>query len=196
MEMTVSGDGRQVYLLQHPARFDPWGTFRMSADGRFWAPKTNRMNPNEFRFHWLAKEWKQEELFDMLQAKNRFIMPMDRNQLEIQLAAALQEGDGEMVVKLLEIAKGAGAKLTVPFDRAEDWSSYLRGQYEGADRGELLSLLSNAGKQSVYIPVGQPSEQEGVKRSRLTVPFKKSSLFITVANSGGKLLELKVEANP
>jgi len=193
LEMTVSGNGRHVFLLQHPFRFSPWETFRMSPDGRFWIPSTNRMNPGQFQFHWFTERWVPEELFEMLAAKNRFSLPGYRNQPEEILAAALQEGDGAMVMKQVELLRRPDVRIDVPMDSAEKWSAYLRERYKGMTRDEVLGIVSMAGRFGAYSLEELPSPQEGVKRRSLLVPVGKDRVRITTAYKGAALAELRIE---
>ncbi|GAA3399619.1 hypothetical protein ACFFNY_18350 [Paenibacillus hodogayensis] len=188
--MNISGDGSSVFIERHPSRFGQ-PSYRTSDDGRFFIPKTSRVNPDDFRTYWFAKELRQEDVLDLLAAKNKQsgIGP-DRQPL--QLAVALQEADGHMVKAALAAIAATGAKVTAPDWSEGQWSAYLRDSYKQADLPTTLSYLAKTGVKYSYeqqeltvptdasLPAPGDSRQDGApsgdieqqpKRYRLQVPF-------------------------
>lgn len=212
LEMTVSGDGRHVFVMQYPSRFEAGPLFRMSADGRFFVPRENQLNPGDFDTYWFASEWSKEDVFAMVQSKNKHV-GVGPKRLYVQLAAALQEADGAMVKKLLRAAEGGKTKITAPDWTERQWTDYLRQLYGPAGLEEMLGYMTKAGVHNGHVsqnlsppaeqlPVGnvggvaQERQQSDAQRPRLfstTVPFPDSFIvLVSEIDRTDKLLSLEI----
>ncbi|WP_166239042.1 hypothetical protein [Paenibacillus turpanensis] len=151
VQMMVSGDGSSIYVLQHPTRFDASRVFRVSENGKYFIPQTNEMNPMDFQTYWFTKEHRPENIFAMLASKNENIdFPAFNGAFEA-LAAAMQEADGRVVVEILEMLRRGNVHVKAPDWDEQEWTRYLRNQYEGADVEQIMKLVTRAGAQSSYM---------------------------------------------
>ncbi|PYI56629.1 hypothetical protein [Paenibacillus flagellatus] len=207
VEMALSGDGRHLFVLQHPSRFEAEASFRLSRDGRYAVPKASRMNPDDFVYYWFARDLRKNDVFDMLQAKNEYAA-FGPNRLDLPLAVALQEADGAMVVRILNSLKASGVKLTVPNMTEREWTERLRGQYEGAELFETLDYLSKTGGQLTYVPAKLPSSGDGSggkasvpkpeadsdapESYRLDVPFPHGPITMLYTFNQNRMTELEL----
>jgi hypothetical protein len=212
LEMTVSGDGRHVFVMQYPSRFEAGSLFRVSADGRFFVPRESPINPNDFDTYWFASEWSKEDVFAMVQSKNKHIGVGPRR-LYVQLAAALQEADGDMVKKQLQAIGAGSAPITAPDWTARQWTDYLRKLYEPAGLEEMLGYMTKAGVHNGHVSqnlsppaeqlpagnvggVAQERQQTDAQRPRLfstTVPFPDRSIVLVYEiDRTDKLLSLEI----
>ncbi|WP_409343516.1 hypothetical protein [Paenibacillus sp. MBLB4367] len=190
--MTVSGDGSSVFLLQHPARFEPWQVYRVSPDGSFLIPKTNQVNPNDFHYYWFANNLQKEEMFRFLQDKNAQNGFFKKERLYVLLAAALQEADGEMVKRLLDAMRGGEATVNAPSWDAQQWTAQLRDRYAGTDVQGMLPYITKAGEQGGH-EAERLSAQDGNEQFRIRVAFPDGAAAITYTESNHLLKQLSVE---
>jgi hypothetical protein len=212
LEMTVSGDGRHVFVMQYPSRFEAGSLFRVSADGRFFVPRASKVNPGDFDTYWFASEWSKEDVFAMVQSKNEHI-GVGPKRLFVQLAAALQEADGAMVKKQLQAIGAGNAQITAPDWTERQWTDYLRKLYEPAEMAEMLGYMTKAGVQNGHetqslsppaeqAPAGnggasaQERQQTDAQRPMLfgtTVPFPDRSIVLVYEiDKTDKLLSLEI----
>lgn len=149
VEMTVSGDGRHVFVLQYPTRFEAGPLFRVSSDGQFFVPRASKQNPGDFNTYWFSSDLRKQDVLDMLESKNEH-SGVGPRRLFVQLAVALQEADGAMVKRVLKAIEGGKAKIAAPDWTERQWTDYLRNQYERAGLAEMLGYMTKAGIQSGY----------------------------------------------
>ncbi|WP_309122814.1 hypothetical protein [Paenibacillus sp.] len=190
LEMMVSGDGNNVFLLLHPTRFPADPVWRVSKDGRYLVPLTNRMNAGDFRYFWFSTEPKAEEAFKMIAEKNKDTLLGAPAPYRL-LPYALQEADGEMVATLIAMTPEA-VRESVPAWDARQWTSYLRAKYEGAAYAEALSYLSKAGEYDGHVWEETTPKTEGASRTRIAVPFPNGTVTVEYEEKDGELLELQL----
>ncbi|MGG1514454.1 hypothetical protein ABE504_03505 [Paenibacillus oryzisoli] len=195
VQIMVSGDGKHVFALQYPSRFDITPVFRVSDDGRYLIPATSRVNPSDFHAYWFTAEPNTEDLFDMLAAKNKTNYMPTTNRAYLALASAMQEGDGRMLVKLLETLKKGGVDVKAPEWDELTWTHNLQNKYREANFQQTVELLTKAGVQGGYESkeiVDQSDDKIGVYR--FEVPFPDGMLPITYTESkaDGKLLSVSI----
>jgi hypothetical protein len=194
VEMMVSGDGKNIFVLQHPTRHDSLYAIQVSDNGRYLIPRTNYVNPHDFRYYWFSNELHPEDIFQMLQTKNMKNSFDQSSNIELLLAAALQEADGEMVVRLLDHLRHNQVKLTAPDWGSEQWTDYLKGRYTELDLMETLDVLSRAGRQAAYDRRLQPvTELDSREQDLITIPFPDGSMAIRAIREDHELRELKIE---
>lgn len=195
VQILVSGDGRHIFVLQHPARFDAAAVYRVSDDGMALIPGTSPVNPSDFQTYWFTADHSSENLFRLLASKNQRNTTASMNQAYIALACAMQEGDGQMVVRLLEMMRQAGVQVNAPEWDAETWTESLQERYKEVSLQETLELLSKAGVQGGYDVKELPEQSDDkVAAHQLVVPFPGRNLLITFIESkeDGKLLSITV----
>ncbi|WP_150272937.1 hypothetical protein [Paenibacillus tepidiphilus] len=194
-EMMVSGDGTHIYVLQYPSRFESAPVFRASEDGRYLIPLTSQMNPDDFRMYWFTAEHSQENVFELLEAKNNTNYITTLNRAYLALACAMQEGDGRMVAELLRTMRESGVQVSAPDWNADTWTDDLRGRYQGAGLERTLELLSNAGIQGAYGSAELADQSDdNTAVYRVEVPFPAGPITILVQESkvNGKLLSVDI----
>ncbi|MDR6550517.1 hypothetical protein [Paenibacillus qinlingensis] len=195
VQIMVSENGKHVFVLQYPTRFDVSKVFRVSKDGKYLIPATSQVNPMDFHAYWLTADQRVENLFELLAAKNEFNIIGTMNRAYLMLACALQEGDGHMVNMVLGTMRRSGIIVKAPDWNDETWTDNLRNRYQGADVQKSLELLSKAGIQGGY-ESKKLSEQsnEKIRAQRLEVPFPNSIVPITFEENiaDGKLLSIQV----
>ncbi|OCT13459.1 hypothetical protein A8709_17795 [Paenibacillus pectinilyticus] len=195
IQIMVSGDGSHIFALQYPSRFDVSRVFRVSDDGKYLIPGTSPVNPMDFHAYWFTTDQNAGNVFDILVAKNKTNDITTINRAYLALACAMQEGDGRMVVKLLETMRQAGVNVTAPDWDDLTWTDNLHHRYHGATLPLTLELLSKAGVQGSYVSqeiVDKSDENIGVYR--FEVPFPDGMIPITYSESkkDGKLLSIHV----
>lgn len=195
IQMMVSGDGSHIFVMQYPTRFDISQVFRVSDDGRYLIPLTSQMNPTDFHAYWFTAQQNVENLFELLAAKNKTNDISTTNRAYLALACAMQEGNGRMVVHLLETMRQAGVNVKAPDWDEVMWTNNLQGRYQGASLQKTLELLSKAGVQGAYEGqelLDKSDEEIGVYR--LMVPFPDGVLPITYKETKeeGKLISVNV----
>jgi hypothetical protein len=195
VQIMVSGDGSHIFVMQYPTRFDISQVFRVSDDGRFLIPGTSQTNPMDFHNYWFTSKQSTENLFDMLAIKNITNSIETTNRAYLALASAIQEGDGRMVVYLLETMRQAGVNVKAPDWDEQAWNNNLHDRYNGASLQKTLELLTKAGIQGAYV-VRELSDQsdERVGAYQFEIPFPNGILLITYKESkeDGKLLSINV----
>ena len=195
IQIMVSGDGSHIFVMQYPTRFGISQVFRVSDDGRYLIPGTSEMNPMDFHAYWFTAEQSTEKLFELLAAKNKMNYIPTTNRAYLALACAMQEGDGRMVVNLLETMRQAGVNVKAPDWDELTWTVNLHGRYKGASLQKTLDLLTKAGIQGGYEGkelLDKSDEKIGVYL--FEVPFPNGMLSITYKESkvDGKLLSVNV----
>jgi hypothetical protein len=195
IQIMVSGDGSHIFVMQYPTRFGISQVFRVSDDGRYLIPGTSEMNPMDFHAYWFTAEQNTEKLFELLAAKNKMNYIPTTNRAYLALACAMQEGDGRMVVNLLETMRQAGVNVKAPDWDELTWTVNLHGRYKGASLQKTLDLLTKAGIQGGYEGkelLDKSDEKIGVYL--FEVPFPNGMLSITYKESkvDGKLLSVNV----
>ncbi|BBI35957.1 hypothetical protein [Cohnella abietis] len=195
IQIMISGDGSHIFIMQYPTRFDISQVFRVSDDGRYLIPGTSQMNPMDFHAYWFTTEQSTENLFKLLAAKNKTNYIATINRSYLALACAMQEGDGRMVVNLLETMRQAGLNVKAPDWDELTWTDNLHGRYKGATLQRTLELMTKAGVQGGYEGrelLDESDEKIGVYR--FEVPFPDGMLPITYKESkeDGKLLSVSV----
>jgi hypothetical protein len=124
VQITVSGDGSNIFVLQYPANMDISQVFRVSNDGRYLTTGTSRVNPMNIHTYWFSKEHQTQEVFEFLSSKNQSNFMPTLNRAYLALAAAMQEGDGRKVVEVWMSRRGRTtyeAGMKVPACR-RSWS--------------------------------------------------------------------------
>ncbi|WP_214630146.1 hypothetical protein [Paenibacillus agaridevorans] len=180
----VDGNGENVFVLKYSARLESSALNRVSADGRFLIPGTSPLNPMDVHSYWFAKHHEPDAIFDMLAAKNLESYMPTLNRSQIALAVALQEGDGRMVIDLLDMLQNHEIQVKRPDWDAEEWTAQLRDLYKGAEVGTLLQYLTKAGEQFGYAELqDSESSNEAVDVFRMDVPFPNGNILITYSLS-------------
>lgn len=195
VEMIVSGDGSNVFVMRYPTEYDGSQNYRVSDDGRFLTMRTSMVNPDDFRTYWFRESHDVEPVLDLLAAKNRSDYISYNYSLETLLAAALQEADGKMVLEALELMKELNVLLDVPDWDEDTWTKVLRGLYEEARLDEALEVLTHAGIQDGYQAyVYDDGTDEDRIMYRMNVSFPKDTLTIEyeVSREEHQLQSLKV----
>lgn len=195
IQIMVSGDASHLFVMQYPTRFDISQVFRVSDDGRYLIPGTSQINPMDFHAYWFTTEQSTENLFELLAAKNKTNSIATTDRAYLALACAMQEGDGRMVVNLLETMRKAGINVKAPDWDGLTWTDNLHGRYKDASLQKTLELLTKAGVQGSYESkklLYKSDEKIGVYR--FEVPFPDGMLPITYKESkvDGKLLSVNV----
>jgi len=194
--LVLSGDGRNLFVLQYPSRFDIQRLFLVAGNGRYLIPRANEVNPFDFRTYWFAERTEPGEVFDLLAAKNRMSFMPTANRVYVALATALQEADGRKVVELLGLIRGGGANVRAPEWDEREWTDYLRGLYAGADLQETLAFVSKAGIYGSYdggpeLP-DQSSETVGFHRFEVLFPGKSIPITYKESKTDGRLLAVSL----
>ncbi|MFC5404723.1 hypothetical protein [Cohnella soli] len=195
IQIMVSGDGSHIFIMQYPTRFDISQVFRVSDDGRYLIPRTSQMNPMDFHYYWFTTEQSTENLLEMLAAKNKTNYIATINRSYLALACALQEGDGRMVVNLLETMRQAGVNVKAPDWDDQTWTDNLHGRYKGASLQKTLELLTKAGVQGGYEGkelLDKSDEKIGVYRFEVPFPDGMLSIIYKESKEDGKLLSVNV----
>lgn len=195
IQIMVSEKGKHIFVMQYPSRFDIAKVFRVSDDGRYLIPGTSQINPMDFHSYWFTENQRAENLFELLAAKNKTNYITTLNRAYLALACALQEGDGQMVVKLLETMRQAGVSVEAPDWDDVTWTNNLRDRYQGTSLQKTLELLSKAGVQGGYESKELVDQSDDKFRvHRLEVQFPDGMLSITYKESKkeGKLLSIHV----
>ncbi|TCZ69561.1 hypothetical protein E0485_23735 [Paenibacillus albiflavus] len=195
VQMMVSGDGLHISVMQYPTRFDVSHVFRVSDDGRYLIPGTSQVNPMDFHAYWFTTDQSAENLFELLAAKNKTNNIATMNRAYLALACAMQEGDGHMVVHLLETMRRAGVNVKVLNWDEVTWTNNLQGRYQGTGLQKTLELLTKAGIQGAYEGTELlEKSDETIGVYRIEVPFPDGMIPITYKESkvDGKLLSVNV----
>jgi hypothetical protein len=195
VQIMVSGDGSQIFVMQYPTRFDSSPVFRVSDDGRYLISGTSPVNPMDFHTYWFTAVQRTDHMFNLLAAKNQLNDTAMFNRAYLALAAAMQEGDGRTVVKLLEMMRKSGVDVKAPEWDIQTWTDNLHRRYQGASLPNFLELLSKAGIQGGYeVTEVTDNKEEKVGFYRLEVPFPEGVIPITYKESkvDGKLLSIHV----
>jgi hypothetical protein len=195
VQIMVSGDGSQIFVIQYPTRFDISPVFRVSDDGKYVISGTSPLNPMDFHTYWFTVDQRTDHMFNLLAAKNQLNDTAMFNRAYLALAAAMQEGDGRTVVKQLETMRKSGVDVKAPDWDIPTWTDNLHRRYQGASLPSFLDLLSKAGMQGGYeVTEVSDNKEEKVGVYRLEVPFPEGVIPITYKESkvDGKLLSIHV----
>ncbi|AHV99149.1 hypothetical protein [Paenibacillus sabinae] len=186
VQMMVSGNGSNIFILQYPTRFGSTEVFRVSDDGRYLIPGTSQVNPIDLHAYWFTAEQRKEDVFELLSAKNKNSFLATLNRAYLPLAAAMQEGDGSMVVKILETMRAAGVRVKVPDWDERGWTEYLQSRYENASVQRTLEFMTKAGVQGSYESRELPEKSdEKTGAYRFEVPFPTGTVPIIYEESKG-----------
>ncbi|WP_236284551.1 hypothetical protein [Paenibacillus allorhizoplanae] len=195
VQIMVSGDGSQLFVIQYPTRFDISPVFRVSDDGKYVITGTSPVNPMDFHTYWFTADQRIDHMFNLLAAKNQLNDITMFNRAYLALASAMQEGDGGTVVKVLEMMRKSGVDVKAPDWDIPTWTDHLHRRYQAASLPNFLELLSKAGIQGGY-EVTEISDkiEDKVGVYRLEVPFPDGVIPITYKESkvDGKLLSIQV----
>ncbi|CAN7541766.1 hypothetical protein LJR153_003907 [Paenibacillus sp. LjRoot153] len=195
VQIMVSGDGSQIFVIQYPTRFDIAPVFRVSDDGRFVITGTSPRNPMDFHTYWFTTEQHTDHIFSLLAAKNQLNDTAMFNRAYLALASAMQEGDGRTVVNVLSTMRQSGVDVKAPDWDIPTWTDNLQRRYQGASLQKSLELLTKAGIQGGYEVTDLSDKNEDkVGVYRLVVPFPEGVIPITYKESkvDGKLLSIQV----
>ncbi|WP_197479920.1 hypothetical protein [Paenibacillus swuensis] len=191
IKMMVSGDGKSVFIAQHPARF-PVLEIPASSDGNYMLPAPSHVNPNEFKYYWFSNERTQEDIFTMLQAKNQTIHLSDG--IPAQMIASLQEADGETLGKRLEYLRSRNMEVRGPDWSASEWTTYLRGLYRGADVTTVMTYLSRTGlTDGGYKGEVLSKNSDRVQKYKATLSFPNGEIVVVYTEKQGKLTGLSIQ---
>ncbi|MFB9329452.1 hypothetical protein ACFFSY_26235 [Paenibacillus aurantiacus] len=192
--ITVSGDGRDISLLQYQQGMDEPLLFRMSEDGRYILPGTSTSNPQNVKVYWFSDERRTDDVFELMAARNRINLMPKTERGYLLLAAALQQGDGRMVAELLGMMRQRGVTVSAPERDASGWTAELRRLYQGASVEETLPFITKAGEQNAYPLQEQTGGDVNRRIYRIEVPFPNGTLPIVYEESAdGSLIAIKVE---
>ncbi|TYP74687.1 hypothetical protein [Paenibacillus methanolicus] len=191
--LAVSGDGRDISLLQYQRGMDEQLLFRMSEDGRYILPGTSTSNPQNVKVYWFSDEHRTEDVFALMEARNRINLMPKTARAYMTLAAALQQGDGRMVADLLQMLRQQGVTVTAPERDAAEWSAELKRLYAHASLGEVLLYIAKAGEQDAYVPEEQPGGDAKRRVYRIEVPFPGGPIPLEYEETeDGLLIAIKV----
>ncbi len=194
VDMMVSGDGRHVFVLLRPSRFDAMPVWRV-VDGKYLIPLTSHNNPLDFRYYWFSSDpLAAGDLFGMIEAKNSEMRLGSVPAPQWLLPAALQEADGEMVKLLLDDLEPDGANITIPDWDADTWTSELRARYEGAATEDVLKSLTRTGEASIRDLTVIQSTAKGGNRYYFPIPFPNGDMTLIFEElADGALHELIID---
>ncbi|RAP75872.1 hypothetical protein [Paenibacillus montanisoli] len=195
VQVMLSGDGSQLFVLQYPARFDISQVFRVSNDGRYLITGTSPVNPADFRTYWFSAEQRADQVFEILAAKNQANYIPSLNRSYLALACALQEGDGRMVVEVLDTMRRGDVDVQAPDWDEKTWSDYLRSQYKGIDMQQTLAYMSEAGAQGTYAgmeQVDESNEKTGLYKFEVSFPRDPIPILYKESKEDGRLLSVQV----
>lgn len=181
--------------MQYPVRFDVSNVFHVSDDGMYLIPKTSQVNPMDFHTYWFTADQSADNLFKLLATKNKTNNIATTNRAYLALACAMQEGDGHMVVQLLETMRQAGVNVKAPNWDDVTWTNNLQGRYQGTSLQKTLELLTKAGIQGAYEGTELlEKSDETIGVYRIEVPFPEGMVPITYKETkvDGKLLSVNV----
>lgn len=191
----VSGDGNNIFVLQYPTNLDISQLFRVSGDGRYLIPGTSQVNPMNIHAYWFAEEHQAKDVFGLLDSKNKENDMPTLNRAYLGLSAAMQEGDGRMVVEILETMRRGNVNVKAPDWDEREWTDYLRRRYEDLGLQKMLEFVTKAGVQGSY-QATELSEKSNEKTGtyRLEVPFPNDTLPIIYEESkeDGRLLSVMI----
>ena len=149
----------------------------------------------DFHAYWFTAEQSTENLFELLAAKNKTNYIETINRAYLALACALQEGDGHMVVNLLETMRQAGVNVKAPDWGSLKWTDNLHGRYKDTSLQKTLELLTKAGIQGGYESkelLKKSDEKIGVYRFEVPVPDGMLPITYKESKVDGKLLSVNV----
>lgn len=195
VQIMVSGDGSQIFVIQYPTRFDISPVFRVSDDGKYVITGTSPVNPMDFHTYWFTADQRTDHMFNLLAAKNQLNDTAMFNRAYLALASAMQEGDGRTVVNLLESMRKFGVDVKAPEWDIQTWTDNLHHRYQDASLPNFLELLSKAGMQGGYeVTETSDNKEDKVGVYHLEVPFPDGVIPITFKESkvDGKLLSIHV----
>ncbi|CAN7672536.1 hypothetical protein [Paenibacillus sp. LjRoot56] len=196
VQIMVSGDGSQIFVIQYPTRFDISPVFRVSDDGKYVITGTSPVNPMDFHTYWFTADQSTDHMFNLLAAKNQWNDTAMFNRAYLALASAMQEGDGRTVVKVLETMRKSGVDVIAPDWDIQTWTTNLHRRYQEASLPNFLELLSKAGMQEGYkVTEISNNSEDKVGVYRLEVPFPDGVIPIMYKESkvDGKLLSINIE---
>jgi hypothetical protein len=194
VDMMISGDGKHIFVGQYPTHFYSSLSFLSSDNGRFLIPRASEINPNHFKYYWFSNEMKPEDIFQMLSAKNTANWFERHYGIDLLLAVALQEADGEMVIRLLDRMKQHQVKLEAPHWNADQWTEYLRSLYRGADLMEMLAMLTRAGELDGFKVELEPATEPASRtKYRISIPFPNGKIALHTWKEDNELQELTIE---
>lgn len=146
--MMVSGDGKDVFIIQYPRQHNISGLFEISENGKYTVMHTSHTNPHEIKPFWFSKSQSIHNVLDMLSFKNKNSTFDSSYNVQKLLAAAMQEADGRMILNIFHTLQLQEVELDMKERTEEQWSSYLRDQYNHSDLYSSLQFLSKAGIQN------------------------------------------------
>lgn len=203
VEVMLSGDGSQVYVLQYEKRLDVNNLLDASKDGKHMILRTSPINPNKIRMYWFNEQAEKEGVFDLLAAKNDRLGLLNVSDWSMALAVAMQEADGRQVSRLLELLRNQDVAVTAPEWNEQQWTDYLRQLYADSDRNELIEYISKAAKQFEYygapIPKESGNDENTVDADKMQyemlVTFPKQIIKIdyTQSHQSTKIIDLEMK---
>ncbi|HIW34164.1 MAG TPA: hypothetical protein IAA29_15385 [Candidatus Paenibacillus intestinavium] len=195
VQMMVSGDGSNIFVLQYPTRFSVQQVFRVSDNGEYLIPRSSEVNPTDFHTYWFNEKLNAEDIFEFFASKNKMNYFPSLDRAYIALAVAMQEADGQKVVEILDLMKLKDVEVNAPDWDELEWTNYLRKQYNGASLEQMLELMKNAGIQFGYESkeIAETSS-ETIDYYELKVPFANEPITIIYGRSkeDGSILSLSV----
>ncbi|HIW34100.1 MAG TPA: hypothetical protein IAA29_15060 [Candidatus Paenibacillus intestinavium] len=195
IQVMVSGDGKSIFVLRYPARFDISQVFRVSSDGRYLIPRTSQVNPHEFRTYWFGENLQVDDVFELISAKNQMITIPTFDQIYEALAVALQEADGEMVIEILERIRSNDINVKAPDWDEQEWTIYLRKLYKDTSLQQTLQFVTKAGLQNSYLSTELTKQvNEETTSYQLEVPFPNENIVIDfeMEKEGGRMLSISL----
>ncbi|MBO9131172.1 hypothetical protein [Bacillus sp. 165] len=167
VEMIVSGNGKNIFLYQHP-KHNEQDSFSFMADtisppqidetGTYLIPSHPVGGGAPDTYYWFTDKITSTAILDMLHAKNRF-RSVEEASAEVQLASALFEGDIDFITRIEQYLKQIEVQTNIL-----DWLSstgkiLLEEQYKNMDADSLFQCLNAA--QSVPVITNTTVSQDG-----------------------------------
>lgn len=147
--MMVSGDGEEAFIIQYPTEQNISGLFEISENGKYTVMYTSHTNPHDIKPFWFSKSHQSiHNVLDMLSFKNKNSSFNSTYNVQKLLAAAMQEADGRMILNILNTLQLQEVAVDVTDRTEEQWTSYLRDQYNHTDLYSSLQFLSKSGIQN------------------------------------------------
>lgn len=207
VEVMLSGDGSQLYVLQYEKRLEVKNLLDVSKDGKHMIIGLSRLNPDNIRMYWFSDRADKEAVFDLLAAKNDRLGLSGVTDWSMALAIALQEADGHQVSIILELLRKQDVTVTAPEWSELQWSTYLRQLYNVNDPEEFIEYISKPGKQFEFVssPITKKvstddssddsTETDELMQYELPVIFPKQTLKINYTQSyqSRKMIGLEIK---
>lgn len=195
VQVMVSGDGQNIFVLQYPSNLNISQVYNVSNDGRYLIPRMSHYNPMYIHTYWFSKEHTVDQVIKLLSSKNQSNDVNSLNSINMSLAVAMQEADGIKVLSILDMMKKNDINVNGPDWDESEWTDYLRKQYEGASLQQTLDYVSKVATLFNY-EASEVSEKsnETITTYLIEVPFPNETLTIHFEENkdDGRLMSITV----